>query len=61
MLICQPVSQRSEPEKIERWISHLEALRGKHRGDATAERTIDHFMGKAQSWIGDNAGAEGDV
>ncbi len=61
MLICQPVSHRSEPQKIERWISHLEALRGKHSGDADAERTIDHFLGKAQSWIGDTDGSQGDV
>ena len=50
VLICQPVSHRSEPQKIQRWISHLEQLRRKYQDDTDALDTIDRFLSKAQRW-----------
>lgn len=51
VLICQPVSHRSAPQKIQRWISHLEKLRGEYQNDAAAVETIDRFLSKARGWL----------
>lgn len=58
MLICQPVSHRSSHDKIERWIAHLEDLRGRHRNDASAVYVIDRLLNKAYRWIDAPAGAD---
>jgi hypothetical protein len=50
VLICQPVSQRSEPQKIQRWISHLEQMRRQYQDDTDALDTIERFLSKAQRW-----------
>ena len=51
LLICQPVCRRSAPEKIERWISHLEQLKHAHGEDPDALRTIDAFLTRARTWV----------
>ena len=51
LLICQPVCRRSAPDKIERWISHLEQLKRAHEEDPDALRTIDAFLSRARTWV----------
>lgn len=50
MLLCTFASQRSSPEKIRRWIAHLEEKRSQHQDDPEAVRTIEHLIRKAQRW-----------
>lgn len=50
VLLCTFASQRSTPEKIRRWIDHLEEKRRKHHDDPEAMKTIEHLLHKAQRW-----------
>ncbi|HEV2129795.1 MAG TPA: hypothetical protein VGR27_01750 [Longimicrobiaceae bacterium] len=51
VLICRPVSPRSKPEKILRWIAQLEDMRNKHAHDPQAVATIEHCLSQARNWV----------
>jgi hypothetical protein len=57
MLICCPVSSRSDATKIRRWISELETLKTRHSSDPDAIRTIEICLQQATGWIGTRARA----
>lgn len=51
VLICRPVSRRSNPEKIRRWISEMHDLRERHNSDPDSVQVIDSFLAQARSWV----------
>jgi hypothetical protein len=51
LLICRPVSHRSAPEKIRRWIESLEQKREEHRYDPDALETLERCIRQARSWV----------
>jgi hypothetical protein len=52
MLICRPVSRRSEPQKIERWIEEMSSRREDVRNDPQAAETIERCVEQARGWLG---------
>ena len=53
-LICTFASKRSEPEKIHRWIAHLDQLERVHGGYADRVQTISTLRSRAMSWLNDS-------
>lgn len=51
VLICRPVCRRSHPDKILRWIAHLEQKRQRHTGNPAAIEVIDQCIAQARSWV----------
>lgn len=51
MLICRPVSRRSDPQKIQNWIHEMEQMRDRYSHDADACRLIDRCIGHASAWL----------
>jgi hypothetical protein len=51
LLICRPVSKRSEPQKIRNWIQELEEQRSRHANDPEVCRLIDRCIAQASSWL----------
>jgi hypothetical protein len=49
-ILCSFASPRSRPEKIEEWISHLEALRAQHVAYPDRVQTIDRLLSRARQW-----------
>jgi hypothetical protein len=52
MLICRPVSRRSEPQKIQRWIEEMSSRREDVRNDPQAAETIERCVEQARGWLG---------
>jgi hypothetical protein len=50
VLLCSFASHRSSPEKIQRWIAHLEAKLESHWDDPDAARVIHALLTKARRW-----------
>jgi hypothetical protein len=51
VLICRPVSKRSEPQKIRNWIRELEEQRSRHSEDPEVCSLIDRCIAQASSWL----------
>lgn len=51
MLICRPVSPRSAPEKIHRWIEEMEQKRSRCGHDPEARRFLDLCIEQAARWL----------
>jgi hypothetical protein len=51
MLICRPVSSRSEPQKIQRWIEQMSSRREQLQHDPQAAETIERCVEQAKEWL----------
>jgi hypothetical protein len=50
-LICTYASERSQPEKIQRWISDLLEMREECGDDPVRTAMIDLLLGRARGWL----------
>ncbi|CAN5806568.1 hypothetical protein BH23GEM3_BH23GEM3_11330 [soil metagenome] len=51
MLICRPVSRRSEPHKIRGWIEEMEQKRVHYKNDPATCQFIDQCIEQACEWL----------
>ncbi len=59
-LICTFASKRSEPEKISRWIAHLDELERVHGDHSDRVHTIGVLRSRAMSWLDSSRGLGGE-
>jgi hypothetical protein len=50
LLLCSYASERSHPEKIDRWITELTRYRETQPRDAKQRETVEILLRKARSW-----------
>lgn len=51
VLVCSFASERTDPEKLERYISYLAEMRDRNRDDPLQTEAIDVLLRRAQSWM----------
>jgi hypothetical protein len=51
LLICRPVSRRSEPQKIRNWIVDMQEKRDQYSNDPEVCRVIDQCIAQATEWL----------